>query len=135
MLRDGRGQSLCSSVRKWEVVCNFGKFDVVTVFDENGTTLYSFGSRGSGNGQFESALGKPPHIMEMSWRYLFPMTCTTGCRYLERRGISKENFTWLMEIRVELQLMIMVLCMLPTGLIVYRVLTERYLLRSISGIP
>ena len=31
--------------------------DRVTVFDENGTTLYSFGSRGSGNGQFESAYG------------------------------------------------------------------------------
>ena len=31
--------------------------DRVSVFDENGTTLYSFGSRGSGNGQFESALG------------------------------------------------------------------------------
>ena len=64
--------------------------DVVTVFDENGTSLYSFGSRGSGNGQFESALGIATAHLEMSWRYLFPMISTTGCRYLGEGEFQKK---------------------------------------------
>ena len=35
--------------------------DRVTVLDENGTSLYNFGSRGSGNGQFDAAFGIATH--------------------------------------------------------------------------
>ena len=35
--------------------------DRVTVLDENGTSLYNFGSRGSGNGQFSAAFGIATH--------------------------------------------------------------------------
>ena len=91
--------------------------DRVTVFDENGTSLYSFGSRGSGNGQFESALGiATAHYgneMEIYVSDVYDRVQVFG-----ERGISKENFPWLMEIRVELQLMIMGRSMLLTRLIV-----------------
>ena len=66
--------------------------DKVYVFDENGTSLYNFGSRGSGNGQFEVARGIASSLNGSDWEIFVSDEANDRVQVFDEFGGFKRKF-------------------------------------------